>query len=128
MKTDQPVKPEAFAPQGFAIEGDGDTYAIGRTANQRGWTLTTYRIPYYGQQLEFVKVDHPDGTSSYFRPDPDVQPAGFCAGPFGGGLSWSVPKYVLVEVQRVLAETFKEDDDSHELSDSEQAAEDATWD
>ena len=71
--------------------------------NPRGWALTAITMPYYEEVLRFVQVDHPDGTSSYFRGDGqgDIE-----AGPFGGGYSWAVPKYVVKAAQELYFEAF----------------------
>ena len=72
--------------------------------NEVGYELTPYRIDFHGQTQEFVQVDHPDGTSSYFTLDGDDMRAG----PFGGGYAWAVPKYVAAEALRLLREVFQE--------------------
>lgn len=77
--------------------------ALGHQQNPKGWELTTFRAPYYDLILEFVQIDHPTGESSYFRLDVDGE---FVAGPFGGGYSWAVPKYVVAAGERLARETF----------------------
>lgn len=86
--------------------------AVAAQQNGRGWHLMACRLA-HGQEvdpdlrrtLEFVQVGHPDGTSSYFTLDPDTE-EGFRAGPFGGGMAWMVPKYVLKQVGQMLGEAF----------------------
>lgn len=78
--------------------------------NEVGYALTPYRINFHGQIQEFVQVDHPDGTTSYFTYDGD-DPRGFRAGPFGGGYSWAVPKYVLAEVETLIDSYFAPSDE-----------------
>lgn len=81
---------------------------LARQENERGYVLKAMRMPYYGDTLEFVQVDFPDGTSAYFTADDNED--GYRAGPFGGGYAWNVPKYVLKAMQTFLTETFETND------------------
>lgn len=81
--------------------------------NGRGWELQVIRMPYYDSIFEFVQVGHPNGTTSYFTYDGD-DPRGFRAGPFGGGYSWTVPKYVLAEVEALIDGYFAPSDEGVE--------------
>jgi hypothetical protein len=97
------TKPEAFARSVTKNPPDQGWHAELHAENGRGWSLTAIRAPYYGDELQFVQVDHPDGTSSYFRSD---DAGDVCAGPFGGGYSWAVPKYVVTAARELLYEAF----------------------
>ncbi len=57
--------------------------------------------------LEFIQINHPGGTSSYFRKGAGQE---IEAGPFGGGYSWTVPKYVVKAAHDLFFETFKEEE------------------
>ena len=97
-------KPEAFRRSVTKNPPDQGWRAELHEENDRGWALTAIRMPYYGETLEFVQVDHPDGESSYMRLDADTDE--FVAGPFGGGYSWTLPKYVVENAQRLAREAF----------------------
>ncbi len=69
----------------------------------KAYTLRAFSIPYYEETLEFIQVCHPDGLDSYFRGTAEgvLEP-----GPFGGGYSWIVPKYIVKAATRFFNETF----------------------
>lgn len=83
-------------------EGELPEHAVLQETNERGYTLTAYAIRFHDNLLEFVQVDMPDGTTAYFTHDED----GMRAGPFGGGYSWAVPKYVLRATEDLLKRAF----------------------
>lgn len=92
------IKPEVFIP---SSANNPEEYVHASRENGRGYHLEALTIPYGpdATQLSFIQVDMPDGTSAYFRPDGT-------AGPFGGGYSWAVPKYVLKEVAALILEVW----------------------
>ena len=90
-------KGEAFQPYDCEVsEG-----ALTTVANHKGWVLVAYRIDFHGQQLEFIQFNS-NGQASYMKLDGDE----FVAGPFGGGYSWALPKYVVAAGEKLARETF----------------------
>jgi hypothetical protein len=103
-------KPEAFKRSVIKNPPEQGWRAELYASNSRGWSITAVRMPYYDDELRFCQVDHPDGTASYFTLDMDVE-GNLRAGPFGGGYSWAVPKYVLPAVRELLVDAFGNDAD-----------------
>ena len=86
-------------------EEDTHGYSLlAKQTNEIGWEVCAYRMPFHGETLEFIQVNHPDGTSSYFRKGTGQE---IEAGPFGGGYSWAVPKYVVKACHDLFFETFQ---------------------
>jgi hypothetical protein len=102
-KTFHNATPEALA---LAEESTHGYALLAKQTNEIGWELCAYRVPnYHGTTLEFVQINNPDGTSAYFRKGAGRE---LEAGPFGGGYSWSVPKYVVKAAHDLFFETFTE--------------------
>lgn len=89
-----------FYPVITTGESPGELAAI---SNAAGWMLRAFRIDFHTENMEFIQFEHPDGTSSYMRLDEDGT---FRAGPFGGGYSWALPKYVIEAGRKLALETF----------------------
>lgn len=97
---------DTFTDPGVPDDPDRSHELLAVRENERGYRLQAIRLPFHESLLEFVQVDLPDGTSAYFISDPDVA-EGFRAGPFGGGYSWAVPKYVVRAAGELIRETFQ---------------------
>lgn len=88
---------------------EGQVGEVRRRSSGTGYALVAYDIDFHGERMRFVQVNLPDGTAAYFTRDVDEPTgAGFRAGPFGGGFSWAVPKYVVKAAGQLLEECFAE--------------------
>ena len=104
------VKPEEFILSPLKEDLEHSYEVLARQINGRGYVMTAIRMPYSDSILEFIQVDFPDGTSAYFTGDDNED--GFRAGPFGGGYSWNVPKYVLKAMYTFLRESFQDKEEA----------------
>jgi hypothetical protein len=96
-----------FVDVPIADDPDRSHELLAIRVNERGYRLSAIRLNFHENLLEFVQVDFPDGTSAYFIYDTEVE-EGFRAGPFGGGYSWAVPKYVVKAAGELILETFQQ--------------------
>lgn len=110
-KTFHNATPEAIA---LAEESTYGYHLLAKQTNEIGWEICAYRVPnYHSSTLEFVQINFPDGTSAYFRKGP--KPRELEAGPFGGGYSWAVPKYVVKAAHELFFATFTEEPAAEEV-------------
>lgn len=80
-------------------------------ANGTGWNVVACRVDFHGELLEFMEfVNRDSGQTSYMRLDPPDTDGHriFRAGPFGGGYSWTLPKYLVEAAERLAREFFAE--------------------